>query len=89
MKIKEGFELREVCGEYIVIAHGDKNIDFSKVINFNESAAVMWKAVATKEFTAEDMAQALLSTYEVEREDHSSWHKKEHSLQQKQQHSSS
>ena len=66
MKIKEGFELREVCGEYIVIAHGDKNIDFSKVINFNESAAVMWKAVATKEFTAEDIAQALLSTYEVE-----------------------
>ena len=35
MKIKEGFELRKVCGEYIVVAHGDKNIDFSKVINHN------------------------------------------------------
>lgn len=29
MRIKEGFELRDVCGEKIVVAHGDRNIDFS------------------------------------------------------------
>ena len=66
MGIKEGFELREACGEYIVVAHGDKNIDFSKVINLNESAAIMWQAVCEKEFCAEDFAAALLETYEVE-----------------------
>lgn len=66
MKIKEGFELREVCGEYIVVAHGDKNIDFSKVINLNESAAVMWKAVANKDFTVETLTAILLDTYNVE-----------------------
>lgn len=66
MRIKEGFELREVCGEYIVVAHGDKNIDFSKVINLNESAAEIWKAVAGKDFTTEDMVAALLSVYEAE-----------------------
>lgn len=66
MKIKKGFELREICGEYIVVAHGDKNIDFSKVINLNESAAVMWKEVADKDFTAEDLASILLNTYDVE-----------------------
>ena len=65
-KIKEGFELREVCGEYIVVAHGDKNIDFSKVINLNESAAAMWKAVAGKEFTVETLTSILLDTYDVE-----------------------
>ena len=68
MKIKKGFELREICGEYIVVAHGDKNIDFSKVINLNESAAVMWKEVADKDFTAEDLASLLLNTYDVEEE---------------------
>lgn len=68
MKIKKGFELREICGEYIVVAHGDKNIDFSKVINLNESAAVMWKEVADKDFTAEDLASILLNTYDVEEE---------------------
>ena len=68
MKIKKGFELREICGEYIVVAHGDKNIDFSKVINLNESSAVMWKEVADKYFTAEDLASILLNTYDVEEE---------------------
>ena len=68
MKIKKGFELREICGEYIVVAHGDKNIDFSKVINLNESAAVMWKEVADKDFTSEDLASILLNTYDVEEE---------------------
>ena len=66
MKIKEGFELRELCGEYIVVAHGEKNIDFSKIISLNESAAVMWEAVAGKDFSAEDMANALLAVYDVD-----------------------
>lgn len=66
MKIKEGFKLREVCGEYILVAHGDKNIDFSKVINLNESAAIMWKAVENKEFALEDLVAALLKEYDVQ-----------------------
>ena len=68
MKIKEGFQLREVCGEYVVVAYGMKNIDFSKVINLNESAADMWKAVIGKEFTVEDLKNALLDTYDVSEE---------------------
>lgn len=68
MKIKEGFELREVCGEYIVVAYGDKNIDFSKVINLNESAAIMWKAVADKDFSSDDLTAILLDTYDVDKD---------------------
>ncbi len=68
MKIKEGYQLREVCGEYVVVAYGMKNIDFSKVINLNESAADMWKAVVGKEFTVEDLKNALLDTYDVSEE---------------------
>lgn len=65
MKIKEGFELREVCGEYVVVAHGVKNIDFSKVINLNKSAAIMWQAVKDMDFTVDDLAAALLDSYDV------------------------
>ena len=39
MKIKKGFELRNVCGEHVVIATGIENVDFSKMITLNESAA--------------------------------------------------
>ncbi len=68
MKIREGFELREVCGMYVLVASGRKNIDFSKVVSMNESAAEIWKAVADREFTVEDMAKALTDNYEVDAE---------------------
>lgn len=66
MKIKNGFELREVCGENVIIAHGVDNIDFTKVISLNESAAFLWKQVAGLEFSEEDLVQLLLGEYEVE-----------------------
>lgn len=66
MKIKDGFELRDVCGEHIVVSHGDNNIDFSKVIHLNESSAIMWQAIDGKEFTVEDLADALIQNYDVD-----------------------
>ncbi len=69
MKIKEGFQLRDVCGEFVVVAHGLNNIDFSQIINLNESAATVWKAVCDRQaFTLEDMAEALTAEYEVSAE---------------------
>lgn len=68
MKIKKGFDLREVCGENIVVAYGRENIDYNKVISLNESAAYLWKAVAGKNFTADTMAKLLCSEYEVDAE---------------------
>ena len=68
MKTKKGFEVRNVCGENIVIAHGVENIDFTKVITLNESAAYIWKKVEGKEFTEEDMVDALMAEYEVGKE---------------------
>lgn len=68
MKIKSGFELRTVCKENIIVAFGEENIDFSKVISLNESAALMWRAVLGKDFNADDMAEALMQEYEVDRE---------------------
>lgn len=66
MKIKNGFELRDVCGENVIIAHGVENIDFTKVITLNESAALIWKQVDGKDFTEDDMVKILLDEYEVE-----------------------
>lgn len=65
MKIRNGFEVRDVCGLHVLLATGRETIDFSKVVKLNESAYVMWQAVADKEFELEDMVQALLAEYEV------------------------
>jgi hypothetical protein len=66
MIIKKGFELRKICGENVVIAHGVENIDFTKIISLNESAAFIWQQVEGKEFTEEEMAKILLDEYEVD-----------------------
>ena len=65
MKIKEGFEIREMCGENIIVAKGIQNIDFNKIISLNESAAYLWKALVGKDFTPEVMADLLRQEYEV------------------------
>ena len=43
MKTKNGFNLRNVCGEHIVVAEGKENIDFSNIISMNETAAILWQ----------------------------------------------
>ena len=45
MHIKKDFEVRNICGENIVVAHGLDNINFTKVITLNESAADVWNAL--------------------------------------------
>lgn len=65
MKINNGFELREMFSEQIVIATGVENIDFSKVISLNESAAYLWNEVKDKEFTPTMLAALLTQKYDV------------------------
>ena len=69
MKVKEGFEMQNVCGEYIIVPAGVDNVDYSKIISLNPTAAYLWENVAKmEEFTVEQMAELLLSEYEVEKE---------------------
>ena len=66
MKINKGFELREMCGEHIIIGTGVENIDFSKVISLNESAVLLWREVENKNFTSETLAALLMEHYDVD-----------------------
>ena len=68
MKTKQGFNLRQICGEHILLAEGKENIDFSNIISLNETAAFLWQQLTDKEFTPEDMAQLLVENYEVDQE---------------------
>ena len=68
MRIKEGFVLRRICGQHVVSGEGTANVNFSKLVSLNDSAAYLYKAVEGKEFTAESLADLLLKEYEVDRE---------------------
>ncbi len=69
MKVKKGLELQEVCGEFIIVPAGIENVDFSKIISLNETAADIWKGVAEmNEFSIDDMVSILMEQYEVDEE---------------------
>lgn len=65
MRIKDGFKLRSICDTNVIVAQGLENINFSKIINLNDSAAWLWKQVEGRDFTAEDIALLLTEHYEV------------------------
>lgn len=70
MKLKSGFKLRNVCGEYVLLAEGAEVINFNKMLAMNESAAYLYRRAEENngEFTPETLAQYLLEEYEVSEE---------------------
>ena len=68
MRTKEGFVLRQLCGEYIITGEGLSQINFNKLISLNESAAWLWEQVCGKEFSPESLTELLLERYDVTRE---------------------
>ncbi len=57
--------MRNVCGEKVVIATGLENLDFSKMISLNETAAYLWEAAEGKDFSEAQLVEALCQEYEV------------------------
>lgn len=68
MRIIDGFKLREVCGESIVVPEGRALVNFNKMISLNETAAYLWKNVEGKDFDVATLKQLLLDAYDVEEE---------------------
>lgn len=65
MKIKNGFVVRKVGGECVVVPVGEMSKNFHGMINLNETGEFLWKFF-TEEHTVEDGVQALLKEYDVE-----------------------
>jgi hypothetical protein len=68
MKIKEGFTLRPLCGEHIVVGEGLSQVNFNKMLSMNDSAAYLWENVHGKEFSLEDLVTLLTDRYDVSAE---------------------
>ena len=66
MRIKQGFVLREVCGEQVIMGEGLGALDFGKLLVLNETAAWLWQQAAEMEtFNVDLLTEKLLGTYDV------------------------
>ena len=68
MKIKDGFELRRIGNEHIVVASGIENINFNSIISMNSSSAWLWQQIEAKEFDKNMLAELLQSKYNIDAE---------------------
>ena len=64
MHLKEGFVLRELGDEHIVIGEG-LTVDFQRLVSLNSSAAFLWRGVEGREFGVDDLTALLLDEYEA------------------------
>lgn len=67
MKIKDGFILRKIAGEDIVVPIGNNIADFNGVIRLNESAGFLWRELQ-EELSKEDLIDKLIKEYEIDTE---------------------
>ena len=67
MKIVDGFMLREVAGNYIVVAVGSMAKKFNGMITLNESSAFLWKLLETGA-DEESLVSAMLNEYDIKEE---------------------
>lgn len=65
MKIKSGFMVRPVAGSYVVIAVGDKTVDFNGIMTLNETGYFLWKQLE-KGAEKEDLLKNMMAEYDVD-----------------------
>lgn len=65
MKIKPEFMLHQIGEEYIVMHDGSTNVDFSRIINLNRTAAYLWQRFRDEDFDVDALTAALTERYDV------------------------
>lgn len=63
MKIKEGFVLRQVCGESVVSAEGLGIMNFSKLVTLNATAKLLFEKALEGEFTLQTLVDTLKENF--------------------------
>ena len=67
MILKKNFALRQIADEWIVLPLASETVDFTGMLNLNESGAMLWK-VLEQDCSKEALVRALLEEYEVSEE---------------------
>lgn len=65
MKIKSGFMLREIAGQWLVVPVGSRVVEFNNIMTLSESGAILWRLLE-KGAEEDELVSALLSEYDVD-----------------------
>ena len=67
MRVKDGFVLRNMGGQPVVVSVGSGTKIFNGMVKLNETGEFLWKQLKDNE-TEEDLVKAVLDKYDVSEE---------------------
>ena len=67
MRVDDGFVLREIAGDYVIIPTGKTVLDFNGMITVNEVGVSIWKMLQ-EETTFENIVKGILDEYDADEE---------------------
>ena len=68
MQINQDFTIQKVGGSYMAVAVGETSKNFHGMIRLNETGAFLWKKMAEKDCSEEELVDMLLEEYDIDRE---------------------
>lgn len=68
MRIIEGLKLRPLGKQYLVMAEGQKQVDFNRMISMNVTAAFLFQEVQGIDFDSDTLAQLLVNECDITKE---------------------
>ena len=68
MKFIEGYKVRSMAGENVVIMQGTAGSDMTRIISLNDSSLLLWNELQDKEFEVADVAAILVENYGIDTE---------------------
>ena len=68
MKKTDGFTMRRLGQDAMIVAESVDLIDFDRIVSLNTSAAYIWESLPDSDFTIRTITDLLLRRYDVEEE---------------------
>ena len=65
VKLKEGFMLREIAGQWVVIPIGERVVEMSGIISLTETGALIWKELE-QNASIDDIIKKIVSEYDID-----------------------
>lgn len=66
LKLKEGILIQEVAGEKILMASGMEEVDYSRMIVLNPSAALLAEVLIERSCTLQQLVEILTDVYDAD-----------------------
>lgn len=66
MRFKEGYKVRSMAGENVVIMQGALKSDMTRIISLNETSLMLWNELQDRDFEVADIADILIDEYGID-----------------------